>query len=446
MDRLLCGIRGYGKTELDNTGSIQGCFWRKAGCSTMSYNGSLHSKHLRTFRQRMSGFPVEIEMLSRLYPNSKQKQILEKIAKGTIDVIIGTHRILQDDVIFKNLGLIVIDEEQRFGVLHKEKLKTRFRNVEVLTLTATPIPRTLYLSLTGLRDISLLETPPSGRLSVSTYIGKYSDNIVKMAIINELERQGQVFYLHNRIYDIQKVKNKLQSMFPATTIGIAHGRMEEREIARIMDEFADGKIQILIATTIVENGLDVPNANTLIVDNAHLFGLSDLYQLRGRVGRYKVKAYAYFLVPVHVPVSQQTRERLKALNELVKPGSGMKIAMRDLQIRGAGDILGKKQSGYINQVGFQLYCRFWKEITSKYTGEKIPEQPSVKPLMRGFLDEDLIPAPGLRFEFYKRISEIHNKDDAKKIIEEIRDRFGEIPEKLKSMILNWQKRGLARMC
>ncbi|MCM8759194.1 MAG: transcription-repair coupling factor [Candidatus Omnitrophica bacterium] len=433
MDRLLCGDSGYGKTEL----AIRAAFKVVCGgkqVAVLCPTTVLAQQHLRTFRDRMQKFPIGIEMLSRLYPNSKQKQILEKLARGEIDIIIGTHRILQDDVIFKDLGLIIIDEEQRFGVLHKEKLKTKFRNVEVLTLTATPIPRTLYLSLSGLRDISLLETPPSGRLSVATYIGKYSDTIVKMAIINELERQGQVFYLHNRIYDIQRVKNKLQSMFPATTIEIAHGRMDEREIARVMEEFADGKIQVLVATTIVENGLDVPNANTLIVDNAHLFGLADLYQLRGRVGRYKVKAYAYFLVPAHMPVSQQARERLKALNELVKPGSGMKIAMRDLQIRGAGDILGKKQSGYINQVGFQLYCRFWKEITSEYKGEKIPEQPRVKPSMRGFLDEDLIPAPGLRFEIYKRISEIQNKDDARKIIQEIRDRFGEIPEKLKNMI------------
>lgn len=433
MDRLLCGDSGYGKTEI----AIRAAFKVVSGgkqVAVLCPTTVLAQQHLRTFRYRMQGFPVEIEMLSRLYPNSKQKQILEKLAKGSIDIIIGTHRILQDDVIFKDPGLIVIDEEQRFGVLHKEKLKTRFRNVEVLTLTATPIPRTLYLSLSGLRDISLLETPPSGRLSVATYIGKYSDSIVKMAIINELERQGQVFYLHNRIYDIQKIKNKLQGMFPATSVGIAHGRMEEREIASVMENFSDGKIQILVATTIVENGLDVPNANTLIVDNAHLFGLADLYQLRGRVGRYKVKAYAYFLIPPHLPVSQQAKERLQALNELVKPGSGMKIALRDLQIRGAGDILGKKQSGYINQVGFNLYCRFWKEITSKYTGEKVSEQPSVKPLLRGLLDEDLIPAPGLRFEIYKRISEIKDRDDARKILEEIRDRFGEIPEKLRSMI------------
>ncbi|MCX7705774.1 MAG: transcription-repair coupling factor [bacterium] len=433
MDRLLCGDSGYGKTEL----AIRAAFKVVSGgkqVAVLCPTTVLAQQHLRTFKHRMHNFPIEIEMLSRLYPNSRQKQILEQLAKGKIDIIIGTHRILQNDVIFKDLGLIIIDEEQRFGVLHKEKLKTKFRNVEVLTLTATPIPRTLYFSLSGLRDISLLETPPSGRLAVATYIGKYSDTIVKMAIINELERHGQVFYLHNRIYDIQKVRDKLQSMFPASTIGIAHGRMEEKQIARVMDEFAEGKIQILVATTIVENGLDVPNANTLIVDNAHLFGLADLYQLRGRVGRYKVKAYAYFLVPAHLPVSQEAKERLKALNELVKPGSGMKIALRDLQIRGAGDILGKKQSGYINQVGFQLYCRFWKEITSKYTGEKIQE-PSVRPLMRGFIDEQWIPAAGLRFEIYKRISEIHSNDEARKILEEIRDRFGEIPEKVRDLIL-----------
>ncbi|HXK44313.1 MAG TPA: helicase-related protein, partial [bacterium] len=317
----------------------------------------------------------------------------------------------------------------------KEKLKTKFRNVEVLTLTATPIPRTLYLSLSGLRDISLLETPPSGRLSVATYIGRYNDTIVRMAIFNELARQGQVFYLHNRIYDITKVKNKIQQMFPATSIAISHGRMKEHELASVMEDFADGKIQILVATTIFENGLDVPNANTLIVDDAHRYGLADLYQLRGRVGRYKVKAYAYFLIPQHLQVAGQVKERLKALGELVKPGSGMKIALRDLQIRGAGDILGKKQSGYINQVGFQLYCRFWKEISSKFTGETVSE-PEAKPVMRGFIDPEWIPSPGLRFELYRKISEIQNTQQAKKILAEMKDRFGEVPERVKKLIFS----------
>ncbi|MCM8829263.1 MAG: transcription-repair coupling factor, partial [Candidatus Omnitrophica bacterium] len=237
------------------------------------------------------------------------------------------------------------------------------------------------------------------------------------------------------IYDIHTVKNKLQQMFPATNIAIAHGRMSEQNLASVMEDFSDGKIQILVATTIVENGLDVPNANTLIVDNAHLFGLADLYQLRGRVGRYRVKAYAYFLIPGHLPISEQTKERLKALSELVKPGSGMKIAMRDLQIRGAGDILGKKQSGYINQVGFELYCRFWKEVSSKYTGEKVQE-PQTRPMLRGFIDPEWIPAPGLRFELYKRISEIQDFQHAKIILEELEDRFGQIPEKVKKMILS----------
>ncbi|MGC8805725.1 MAG: DEAD/DEAH box helicase, partial [Candidatus Ratteibacteria bacterium] len=434
MDRLLCGDSGYGKTEL----AVRAAFKVVSGgkqVAVLCPTTVLAQQHLRTFKQRMHGFPINIEMLSRLYPDLKQKRILENLAKGNIDIIIGTHRILQDDVIFKDLGLLVIDEEQRFGVVQKEKLKTKFRNVEVLTLTATPIPRTLYLSLSGLRDIILLETPPAGRLSVATYIGRYNDTIVKMAIINELERQGQVFYLHNRIYDIARVKNKLQQMFPATNIAIAHGRMKEHELAAVMEDFADGNIQILVATTIVENGLDVPNANTLIVDDAHRYGLADLYQLRGRVGRYKVKAYAYFLIPQHLQVAGQVKERLKALGELVKPGSGMKIALRDLQIRGAGDILGKKQSGYINQVGFQLYCRFWKEISSQYTGETV-SGPEVKPVMRGFIDSEWIPAAGLRFELYKRISEIQNIQQARKILEEMEDRFGNVPEKVKTLILS----------
>ncbi|MCM8788501.1 MAG: transcription-repair coupling factor [Candidatus Omnitrophica bacterium] len=434
MDRLLCGDSGYGKTEL----AIRAAFKVVSGGKQVALlcpTTVLAQQHLRTFRERMYGFPVNIEMLSRLYPVSMQKKILEKIATGKVDIVIGTHRILQDDVIFKNLGLIIIDEEQRFGVLHKEKLKAKYRDIEVLTLTATPIPRTLYLSLSGLRDISLLETPPEGRLSVATYVGRYNDTIVRMAILNEIQRQGQIFYLHNRIYDIHTVKNKLQQMFPATNIAIAHGRMSEQNLASVMEEFADGKIQILVATTIVENGLDVPNANTLIVDNAHLFGLANLYQLRGRIGRYRIKAYAYFLIPAYLPLSKQTKERLKAISELVKPGSGMKIAMRDLQIRGAGDILGKKQSGYINQVGFELYCRFWKEVSSKYTGEKVVK-PQTRPMLRGFIDPEWIPAPGLRFDLYKRISEIQDAKDAKKMLAELKDRFGQVPEKVKKMILS----------
>ncbi|OQB74298.1 MAG: Transcription-repair-coupling factor [candidate division TA06 bacterium ADurb.Bin131] len=434
MDRLLCGDSGYGKTEI----AVRAAFKVVSGGKQVAIlcpTTVLAQQHLRTFRERTKMFPVSVEMLSRLQPEKEQKKILQKIAHGQVDIIIGTHRILQKDVIFKDLGLLIVDEEQRFGVLHKEKLKTNFRNVEVLTLTATPIPRTLYFSLSGLRDISLLESPPTGRLSVSTYIGRYNETIVKMAIVNELKRQGQVFYLHNRIYDIEKIKNRLQQMFPQTSIAVAHGRMKEDQILSVMNDFADGKIQILVATTIVENGLDVPNANTLIVDNAHLFGLADLYQLRGRVGRYKVKAYSYFLIPAHMPVSITVKERLKALDELVKPGSGMKVAIRDLQIRGAGDILGKKQSGYINQVGFQLYCRFWKEITSKYTGEKVQEL-TTKPSMRGFLDPEWVPSPSLRFEIYKRISEIHTKNDAEIIVEEMKDRFGNIPDRVKKLIFD----------
>ncbi|HPP66551.1 MAG TPA: CarD family transcriptional regulator, partial [bacterium] len=425
MDRLLCGDSGYGKTELAIRAAVKVVSGGKQ-VALLCPTTVLAQQHLRTFRERTRILPICVEMLSRLQPIKKQKEILQNLSKQQIDIVIGTHRILQNDVIFKNLGLIIIDEEQQFGVLHKEKLKTNFRDVEVLTLTATPIPRTLYFSLAGLRDISLLESPPAGRLSVATYIGRYNEALVKMAIINELKRQGQVFYLHNRIYDIEGVKSNLQKMFPHTTIAVAHGRMKESQIASVMNDFADGKIQILVATSIVENGLDVPNANTLIVNNAHLFGLADLYQLRGRVGRYKVRAYAYFLIPAHLSVSNSSKERLKALNELVKPGSGMKIAMKDLQIRGAGDILGKKQSGYINQVGFQLYCRFWNEISSKYKGQKASEL-STKPLMRGFIDPEWIPSPSLRFEIYKKIAEIHTKNDAETMMVEIKDRFGNIP-------------------
>jgi len=434
MDRLLCGDSGYGKTEVALRAAMKVV---KAGkqVALLCPTTVLVQQHLRTFRERLARFPVTVEMLSRLHPARIQRDILRRLAVGAVDILIGTHRMLGKDVIFKDLGLLIIDEEQRFGVLHKEKLKGEFRRVEVLTLSATPIPRTLYFSLAGIRDLSILETPPVGRLSVTTYLGKYDPGIIRRAISVELERAGQVFYLHNRIYDILKVKNMLEGMFPGIPIGVAHGRMKERELAAVMDEFAAGSIKILVATSIVENGLDIPNANTLIVDNAHKFGLSDLYQLRGRVGRYKLRAYAYLLIPPHIFVTRQAKERLQTINELTKPGSGFKIAMRDLQIRGAGDILGKRQSGFINQVGFNLYCRFWQEVSAKYTGKTV-QQPAEKPQMRGVIDDVWLPSPGLRFNLYQEISGIRTREEAENLIRELEDRFGEIPGELEQLIFS----------
>jgi len=432
MDRLLCGDSGYGKTEVAMRASFKAVLSGKQ-VAVLVPTTVLALQHLFTFRERFADFPVKIEMLSRFISDKKQKEILNELSSGKVDIIIGTHRILQEDIKFKDLGLLIIDEEQRFGVIHKEKIKTIFRGIDVLTLTATPIPRTLYLSLSGLRDISIIETPPLGRLSVITYIGKYNEEIVKEAVIREIERKGQVFYLHNFIYDIENVKEKLCKLVPYIKIETAHGKMEEKKLAKTMEDFSSGKIDVLVATTIVENGLDIPRANTLIVDNAHKFGLADLYQLRGRVGRYKWRAYAYFLIPPHVYLTEKSQKRLKALQQLNNPGSGFKIALKDMEIRGAGNILGKEQHGFIEQVGFNLYCQFWKEINEEIS-QKIPETPKeIK--IKGEIPYQYISSPSMRFWLYKKITEINEKEKAKKLIEELKDRFGPVPAEVEKMIL-----------
>jgi len=431
MDRIVCGDSGYGKTEVAARAAFK-CVLAGKQVVVLVPTTVLALQHYLTFKERFSKFPVIIEMLSRLIPERKQKEIIEKLKNGQIDIIIGTHRLLQEDVDFKDVGLLVIDEEQRFGVLQKEKIKTKFRKIDVLTLTATPIPRTLNMALSGLIDLSLIETPPSGRLSVITYVGKYNENIVREAILNEYERGGQVFYLHNYIYDIYRVKERVQKLVPLLKIDIAHGRMKPEEIAEVMKKFADGKIDVLIATTIVENGLDIPNANTLIVDNALKYGLADLYQLRGRIGRGKWRAYAYFLFPSDTPLGEKVMERIKVIQEFNNPGSGYKIALKDLEIRGAGNILGKQQHGFIETVGFNLYCQFWKEVMSEMKGEKIKEEFRE---VRIKIPEDYVKSSSMRFYLYRKVSQIKNKKDAQNLIEEMMDKFGYIPDHLKSEIL-----------
>jgi transcription-repair coupling factor (superfamily II helicase) len=432
MDRIVCGDSGYGKTEVAMRASFK-CVLSGKQVAVIVPTTVLALQHYLTFKERFSKYPVIIEMLSRLVTEKKQREIIEKLKEGKIDIIIGTHRLLQDDVIFKDLGLLIVDEEQRFGVLQKEKIKTNFRKVDVLTLTATPIPRTLNMALSGLMDISLIETPPLGRLSVITYVGRYDDNIVREAILREIDRNGQVFYLHNYIYDIEKVKERLKRIVPFGRIEIAHGRMKPEEISDIMRKFEDGKIDVLVATTIVENGLDIPNANTLIVDNALKYGLSDLYQLRGRVGRYKWRAYAYFLIPQNFPVSKKAVERLKAIQEFTSPGSGYKIALKDLEIRGAGNILGKEQHGFIEMVGFNLYCEFWKEISAHIKGEEIKEE--IKEITFS-IPEEFVKSPSMRFYLYREISKLKNKKEAEELINEIIDKFGYIPDELKQNIFS----------
>ena len=371
MDRLICGDVGYGKTEV----AIRAAF--KAVMDGMQVailcpTTVLAEQHWNTFRERIAGFPVTIEMLSRFRTPREQKKVVKLLREGGVDIVIGTHRLLSTDIFFKNLGLVVIDEEQRFGVLHKERFKQLRKLVDVLTLSATPIPRTLYLSLTGARDMSTIETPPQDRLPVETIITPYDERLIKTAIQRELNRGGQVYFLHNRVQSIDAIAERLRKLMEDSPvrIDIGHGQMSDDELESVMHRFVKGQIDVLVCTTIIESGLDIPNANTIIIDRADRFGLADLYQLRGRVGRWKHQAYAYILVPRHIALVQTARKRISAIKQYSSLGSGFKIAMRDLEIRGAGNILGAEQSGHITAIGFDLYCQLLKESIARLKGER----------------------------------------------------------------------------
>ncbi|MBU1086070.1 MAG: transcription-repair coupling factor [Candidatus Omnitrophica bacterium] len=356
MDRLLCGDVGYGKTEIAFRAAFKAVMNNRQ-VAMLVPTTILAEQHYHNLKERVKDFPVNVQMLSRFKTASEQDKIIEDLAKGAVDIVIGTHRLLSDDIHFKELGIIIIDEEQRFGVKAKEKLKHIREIVDVLTLTATPIPRTLYMSLLGVKDMSTINTPPEQRMPIETFVCLYDDELVKNAINNELEREGQVFFIHNRIKDIHKILEHLKSLVPSARIAIGHGQMHEKELEKVMLDFIEHKIDVLLSTTIVESGLDIPNANTLIVNNAQNFGLADLYQLRGRVGRLNKKAYSFFLTPKHATFNPQAKKRLKSIQKFTALGSGFKIAMEDLEIRGAGNLLGEQQHGFILAVGFDLYCQ-----------------------------------------------------------------------------------------
>jgi transcription-repair coupling factor (superfamily II helicase) len=361
MDRLLCGDVGYGKTEVALRAAFKAVMDNKQAAILVPTT-LLAEQHFITFKDRLKDFPVTVEMLSRFRTQSEVNRILEEVEAGHVDILIGTHAIIRKNIKFKDLGLVIIDEEQRFGVSDKEKLKKIRLMVDVLTLTATPIPRTLYMSLMGVKDMSIIETPPRDRLPVEVIVSEYDDNLIKKAILFEKKRKGQVFFVHNRIEGIEKIAEKLSNLAPEVKIAVAHGRMHSKELESIMKEFMKGSIDVLISTVIIESGIDVPNANTLIVNRSDMFGLADLYQLKGRVGRFKNKAYAYFLVPKGHILSKVSGRRLEALERYKDLGSGFKIAMEDLEIRGAGNLLGKEQHGYISAIGFDLYCRILREV------------------------------------------------------------------------------------
>jgi len=364
MDRLLCGDVGYGKTEVAMRAAFKAVVDKKQ-VAYLVPTTILAEQHFQNFSQRLKDFPVIVEMLSRFRTPARQKEILGRVAKGGVDIVIGTHRILSDDVLFKDLGLVIIDEEQRFGVKAKEKLKTLRLTTDVLTLTATPIPRTLYMSLMGAKDLSVINTAPENRLPIKTIVVEYDEDLIRQAIVKELNRKGQVFFLHNRIEDIDKVRERLVRLLPPSArIAVGHGRMASSELEAVMGDFLKGKVDVFLCTMIIESGIDIPNANTIIVNNANTFGLSDLHQLRGRVGRFNRSAYAYFLVPRSGVVSEISRKRLSALQDYAHLGAGFKIAMEDLEIRGAGNLLGVEQHGFVNAVGFDLYCRLLREAVN----------------------------------------------------------------------------------
>ena len=489
MDRLICGDVGYGKTEV----AIRAAFKAVMGGKQVAVlvpTTVLAQQHFNTFRERMADYPVRVELLSRFRSARDQRRVLEQLGQGGVDIVIGTHRLVQSDITFKDLGLVIIDEEQRFGVMHKEKFKLLRQLVDVLTLSATPIPRTLYLALTGARDMSTIETPPQDRLPVETVVAQYDERIIRDAIQRELNRQGQVFFLHNRVFDIEAVALKLKTLVPHARILVGHGQMHADDLEKVMTKFVNGEADVLLSTTIIESGIDIPNANTIIIDRADRFGLSDLYQLRGRVGRYKHQAYAYLLLPRHAGLLTDARKRISAIKQYSSLGSGFKIAMRDLEIRGAGNILGPQQSGHITAVGFDLYCQLLKQSVGSLKGQKVKPRVEVQTrldfivndpaevveerlpieeprkatefvvnvpretatysdfpesieaprtalpviLAPAYLPLDYITNSRQRIEVYRKLAQMTEKSGLDKLSRELRDRFGPLPRAVETLL------------
>jgi transcription-repair coupling factor (superfamily II helicase) len=428
MDRLICGDVGYGKTELAMRAAFKTIDNGKQ-VAVLVPTTVLAEQHFRTFSQRMAEYPFTIDVISRFRTAGEQKRIIKKLAEGTIDIVIGTHRLVSKDVHFKELGLVVIDEEQRFGVEHKEKLKRLRQMVDVLTLTATPIPRTLHLSLLNIRDISNLETAPAGRLPIETRIVRFDPQLIRHAILRELNRDGQAYFVHNRVHNIFEIKKVLQSIVPEARIVVAHGQMHEDELEEAMVRFVQKEADILVATTIIESGLDIPNANTIFINEADHHGLADLHQLRGRVGRYKHRAYAYMLVGAEKAVSPNASRRLKAIEEFTDLGAGFKIAMRDLEIRGAGNILGTQQSGHIAAVGYELYCQLLENAvrSRKKMPLKTPLEVTIDLPWPAYLPRDYVNGQKQTIEVYRRLSRIRQLDRLDDFRTELRDRFGPVP-------------------
>ncbi len=485
MDRLICGDVGYGKTEVALRSAFKAVMDGKQ-VAVLAPTTVLAQQHFQTFSRRLAAFPVSVEMLSRFRTPAQQSHVIDGLNKGAVDIVIGTHRLLSKDVSFKDLGLLVVDEEQRFGVTHKERIKQMRQTVDVLTLTATPIPRTLHMSMTGVRDLSTIETPPEERLPIQTTIGEFDETLIRQAILREIDRGGQVFFVHNRVRGITQIARRLEKLAPEATFGIAHGQMPERELERMMLAFAEGQFNVLVCTTIIESGLDIPNANTIIINRADKFGLAQLYQLRGRVGRAAVRAYAYLLYERNQALTPIARERLTALQEASELGAGFRIAMRDLEIRGAGELLGRKQSGHIAAVGFDLYCRLLAKSVEEmkkeggrngksgkegtlgereagidaqesggddedasavhrssfiaHRSDSVSYEDPLAPAvtldlpMRAMIPEEYVAQQALRLRLYRRIAGVTDTAAVDALAEELVDRFGPLPEEVQNLL------------
>jgi transcription-repair coupling factor (superfamily II helicase) len=436
MDRLLCGDVGFGKTEVAAR-AIFKCLADGKQAAMLVPTTILANQHYFTLKDRMENFPFEVEMLSRFRTEKQQQEIIKKIKNGAVDFVVGTHRLLSKDLEFKDLGLLVVDEEQRFGVAHKEAMKQMRKNVDVLSLSATPIPRTLHMSLSGIRNMSIIEEPPEERYPIQTYVIEQDDEIIKEAILRELDREGQVYIVFNRVRGIKRIAERIKELVPSAKIAIGHGQMHERELEDVMYDFTHNKYDILIATTIIESGLDIPNVNTMIILDADKFGLAQLYQLKGRVGRSNKMAYTYLVHQREKTITENAEKRLKAIKEFTEFGSGFKIAMKDLEIRGAGNLLGPEQSGHMVMIGYELYCKLLEDAISKFSGGVAREEKGdtqVEMDINAYIPNEYISDELIRLQMYKRIATLNNREDYFEILDEITDRFSDPPLAVENLV------------